>query len=452
MQWLVVVGLGALFIVPAALATEPTTGEAVQASEPDVTVTEDATVAVSESADADSDAVEAGVTVDATADGRTTTDAADEPRIASFVPDESFVPDAAPRHAMMTQTYAVAHPELAAPAVSTVFAPASDTERTARAILQDAGVVADDVPEVTPTAETTSDEALSPVHVDASASSTSDDPVHVTASAQAAGAHAGADSSQMPTPASYGAYPWGASDETPAEPAPDSAPAAAADERASGPAFALGGDVVPAVPDAVAAALAVTAVFGAASATAGFLFIPGWRAALSRAVKASPLAFLFSRIAKDDVLDHPKRAEIYEFVTQNPGERVEAVRKALGYANGTMLHHLQVLRDKDLVRKVKQGGITRLFPAGPKIDPLPYLIPPRRAILEAVAAKPGMVQRQVGDRVDMSERMVSYHVKQLAGDGLVEVRRDGSCNRVYPAVEEETVHRLLEVPAACPVS
>lgn len=449
-----IVGLVALLAAPGALATEPALEPEVDASTPEIVVTEDATLAASESADADAEAVEAGMTVDARADARSTTQTVEQPTWSALVPQDTSSPDAAPRHSVLTTAYAVAHPELAQPTASTVLDATGTVEQTVRVTIEDTtGAQTDAVPELTPTAEETSDQALSPVRADTSASSTSDDAVHVEASVGAAGSNIGADSKQMPAPFSYAGYSWGTADETPVDdPDSGSSEAPGGEPAPAGPSFAQGAEVVPAVPNAVVAALAVTAAFGAASATAGFLFIPGWRAALMRALRASPLAFLFSRITKDEVLDHPKRADIFEFVKQNPGERVEAVRKALGLANGTMRHHLQVLRDKELVRKIKQGGITRLFPAGPKVEPLPYLIPPRRAILETVAQTPGLVQRQVGARLEMSERMVSYHVKQLADDGLVEVRRDGACNRVYPAVGEQKMARLLDAPSACPVS
>jgi hypothetical protein len=185
----------------------------------------------------------------------------------------------------------------------------------------------------------------------------------------------------------------------------------------------------------VSPAAAVMAAAGAvgASAAAGFIFVPGWRTAAWRALKVSPLAFLFSRIAKDEVLDHARRSELCEFVRQNPGERVENVRRALGWANGTLRYHLKVLCEKNLVRKITLARVVRLVPAGPKVDPGPYIAPQHRRLLDAVAARPGAKQRTLGEAVGMSERMVSYHVHRLAAEGLLTIRRENGANRCYPA-------------------
>jgi predicted transcriptional regulator len=181
-------------------------------------------------------------------------------------------------------------------------------------------------------------------------------------------------------------------------------------------------------PAAFAAIAATTLVTGAA---VGLLLMPGWRAVLLRILKGAPLLFLFSRISRSDALEHQRRSELFDFVKQNPGERVEVARKSLGLANGTMLHHLRVLEDKDLVRAVRDGGMTRLYPAGPRIRPQPYLIPQRQQILETLSRRPGLVQRELASRLSMSERMVSYHVSRLVEQELLRIEREGTRKRCY---------------------
>jgi predicted transcriptional regulator len=298
----------------------------------------------------------------------------------------------------------------------------------------------------------------------ASAQSHSSQGASASASAQAAGHEAGASASSSDgvtatvpraTGGSSGSYspsPYGPDGEEAVDQTDGKRASYSMYAGGSGPSSAQSAQVAPISAEAMAVAIATTVALGGAAATAGFFFIPGWRTAATRVLRATPLAFLFSRIDKDEVLEHPTRSELFESIRQAPGERVEDVRRQLGLANGTMLHHLRVLCDKDLVRRVKQGGITRLYPAGPRITPKPYLIPQRRMVLGAVAATPGLQQRQVATCVGMSERMVSYHIRQLVADDLIQVRRIGGANYCYPAKDPAELPALVQPAPSCAIA
>lgn len=183
-----------------------------------------------------------------------------------------------------------------------------------------------------------------------------------------------------------------------------------------------------ALPTAVAATLAVA---GAAT-SAAFAFAPGWRTALVKLAKKAGALALFSRIAQEDLLHHERRSELLEFVRHNPGERVETARRALGFSNGSMHYHLRVLVERGLLRLFKDGAYARLYPAGPKIAPVPYVSPQRRRFLDLLCARPGMSQRDLADALALSERMVSYHVRALHRQGLLDVQAEGHRKRLFP--------------------
>lgn len=216
-----------------------------------------------------------------------------------------------------------------------------------------------------------------------------------------------------------------------APPAPEAAPDPIAPAEAEAPS-----PVAPAseavkedvpLPIAAVAGIAIATVSGGA----GLVLAPGWRSALVKLLKRFGWLGLFSRIAQEDILNHERRAELLEFVRNNPGERVENVRRALGFSNGSMHYHLRVLNARDLVRVHREGIVARLFPAGPRIQPAPYVPTIRRKYLEALAVRPGITQRELASTMGVSERMVSYHVGTLAEQGFVAIQQDGGRKRLF---------------------
>lgn len=217
----------------------------------------------------------------------------------------------------------------------------------------------------------------------------------------------------------------------PEGPAPEPAPAetdvveesAAMEPAAAAPVV----ESASSLPSAVAATVAVAGV----ATTTMFVFAPGWRtAAVKLARKAGGLA-LFSRIAQEDLLHHERRSELLEFVRHNAGERVETARRALGFSNGSMHYHLKVLVDRGLLKVYKDGPYARLYPAGPKVSPLPYVSPQRRRFIDLLCARPGLSQRDLAEALDLSERMVSYHVRALQQQGLLDVAAEGHRKRLF---------------------
>ncbi|HLE47205.1 MAG TPA: winged helix-turn-helix transcriptional regulator [Candidatus Thermoplasmatota archaeon] len=213
----------------------------------------------------------------------------------------------------------------------------------------------------------------------------------------------------------------------------------AAPEEESSSGVAIPGAIAPAYAEVVgdmdpvmAALTTATVVFGTTGAA--FVFVPGWRTAAWKLARRIGGLLLFSRIAQSDILNHERRSFLLEFVKQNPGERVEVARRALGFSNGSMHYHLRVLQARDLVRVHKMGGCARLFVAGPRVQPTPYVPARRKKFLEIVGSSPGLTQRDVAKMLDLSERMVSYHVRTLESQGLLEIHADGFRKRLFVKV------------------
>lgn len=192
------------------------------------------------------------------------------------------------------------------------------------------------------------------------------------------------------------------------------------------------------VPAGTQDAFLIAGSLAMGAGVAGFAAIPGWRRWALRFLGLGPLGF-FSRLNQEKLLDHPARNEIHEFVRHNPGERLEVARRSLGLSNGTMLHHVRILIDHNVLRLHRDGAMARLYLAGPRVVASAYLPPLRKRILELLRGTPGVTQRAIANSVGVSERVVSYHVSALKGQGLLAVERAGVANRCFASASVQAV-------------
>lgn len=140
----------------------------------------------------------------------------------------------------------------------------------------------------------------------------------------------------------------------------------------------------------------------------------------------------FTRIEKDEVLEHQKREELYRFIRENPGQSFSDLRRELELTNGTLVHHLRILETQEFVKPVRDGFRTRFYIRGPKIVPSSYLTRVQQQILDAISGNPGVTQKQLSQILGLPRESVSYHTKQLATKGRLHVRQEGKWRHYYP--------------------
>ncbi len=170
---------------------------------------------------------------------------------------------------------------------------------------------------------------------------------------------------------------------------------------------------------------------------------------LNRLKKAGWLtagAPLFTRIAKDDILDHPLRAEIFEAIKASPGIHISALARTVDAGWGTTIHHLRKLQEKELiaVRTVNNqkcyfhngGAVTRS--AWTQLPELKNETAHR--IAQYVLARPLSPVTDVSDSLGISPSLVSHHVRKLERAGVLEKVRDGRFVKlVVPEAARATV-------------
>jgi len=140
----------------------------------------------------------------------------------------------------------------------------------------------------------------------------------------------------------------------------------------------------------------------------------------------------FSRIEDDELAKHPTRRQALDFIAANPGATLQDVRRALGIAWGTTVHHLGRLERAGLVAVRRVGGRRGHWPLGqaPARDALPAQ---GRALAAIVLAEPGLSQLELARLAGIGAPAACKQLRRLQQAGAVLAERAGRTVLYRPA-------------------
>jgi predicted transcriptional regulator len=149
------------------------------------------------------------------------------------------------------------------------------------------------------------------------------------------------------------------------------------------------------------------------------------------------IAPLYTRIPTDAVLMHGARENIYRLIREEPGIHAHEVADRLQLGWGTTVYHLKLLERNHLIVSRHEGRYKRFFITGDQHlqhqDAVALLRnATSRSIAGAVAAQPGLIQKQVCQALGLSPSLASWHLQRLEGAGVVKAERQGRVVRYEP--------------------
>jgi DNA-binding MarR family transcriptional regulator len=149
---------------------------------------------------------------------------------------------------------------------------------------------------------------------------------------------------------------------------------------------------------------------------------------------------LYTRLKKEYVLDNFTRGRIYGYVEANPGEHFNAIKRALDLKNGSLAYHLRTLEREEFITSKRDRGYTRYYPRNMKLPKrnVKELIPIQRNIVVTVKSNPGISQRGIADKLNISFQLVHYHIKVLQEADYLYLEKDEKQTYCY---DSET-HKL----------
>jgi DNA-binding MarR family transcriptional regulator len=144
---------------------------------------------------------------------------------------------------------------------------------------------------------------------------------------------------------------------------------------------------------------------------------------------------LYSRLRKDEVLDHFVRGQIYGYIMSHPGEHYNSLKDALKVTNGTLAHHLRTLEMGGFIKADRDGVFKRFYPVEMQIPRHKgiRLSDLQENMLTLIRSDGGPTQQDIADRLGVSQQTVSYNLRQLDREGLVRMEKAGRMKRYFSA-------------------
>ena len=168
----------------------------------------------------------------------------------------------------------------------------------------------------------------------------------------------------------------------------------------------------------------------------------GTALALTRRRWMLGIALLYTRLAPSRMAEQPRRARILEHLRETPGASLSELRRALGLANGALMHHVDLLERSGLVVSAMHGKERRVFLVGTPRTLVPEAPLPER-IVDALATRGRTTQGELAAALGVSRQALHYHVKRLALDGKIVARVEG---------RELVLEAPIPAPRAAPAS
>jgi PKD repeat protein len=154
---------------------------------------------------------------------------------------------------------------------------------------------------------------------------------------------------------------------------------------------------------------------------------------------------LYTKLKKEEILDHFTRGEIYGYIMANPGDHYNSIKKALKLSDGSFAHHIHVLEREGIVKSVRDGTHRRFYPRDMRIlDNGGSLKKSQLLIIDKIRETPGISQKDIASLLGVSSATINYHLKELIGLGIIKAERAGMKMRYYFNSEiEDTEMKII---------
>ncbi len=150
---------------------------------------------------------------------------------------------------------------------------------------------------------------------------------------------------------------------------------------------------------------------------------------------------LYSRVKKEEVLDHFVRGQIYGHIMAHPGSHYNAIKQELKVTNGTLSHHLKTLEMQGFVKSQRDGTYKRFYPIGAKHSQNKgiRLSDLQLSIIDDLRQTPGMTQSEIATSIGMSQQSISYNLNILVRKDILRYERNGVKKHYYINEMDELV-------------
>ena len=137
---------------------------------------------------------------------------------------------------------------------------------------------------------------------------------------------------------------------------------------------------------------------------------------------------MFTKIQKEDVLDHFVRGQIYGYIKAYPGAHYNQIMRELEIKNGTLSYHLYILEKTGTIKSRKEGFRYRAFyPTEIKFpeEERYRLTELQINIIKLIQENRGINQKTLSKKLDENHQTISYNIKVLQNAGIINTNKKG---------------------------
>lgn len=149
----------------------------------------------------------------------------------------------------------------------------------------------------------------------------------------------------------------------------------------------------------------------------------------------------YSRVLPSEVPDHPVRARLLRLVREDEGVTASELTARMGIGWGAFTHHTALLERAGHLTSCVVGRNRHLFTSSTaRRGPIRALAlmrhPAAQKALDAIAARPGLTQQELAERLEMTPAGALWHARRLEEAGLIRRERAGRYVVYHPVAAE----------------
>jgi len=157
-----------------------------------------------------------------------------------------------------------------------------------------------------------------------------------------------------------------------------------------------------------------------------------------------------SKLIQEDILANPLRAQIVEYISQNPGSHVRDIRRAMNIDNAESAWHLKMLEKFGFLRSKRFGKFLAYYPAAlPESDYDEILCTIRQEttylVLYDLYTAPQSSLNDISQRLGMNPSTIQYHVDKLLKLCVISAAPDPNTNDNRYLVNNEVWNGILQI-------
>lgn len=164
----------------------------------------------------------------------------------------------------------------------------------------------------------------------------------------------------------------------------------------------------------------------------------------------------YSPTTGSNLLKHEVRASIMNYLGTNRSASISELCRNVNIPWGVAQHHLYVLKRAGLVHSAQYGRTHVFFRKEESRDGADLLALMRSArakqIVEQVVTQPGLRQKDLCDKLNLTRKVFRHHINLLVSAGLIMESKGGAVRMYQPTdLSRERISSVANTPTPAPV-